>query len=619
MSPEAWFTVATIGLVIAALATDRIGADTAMVGGLTLLMFGDVFMPGTVLPPEVGIAGFAHPSIVIIGGLFVVAAGLQETGGIEIVARRLLGRPRTIAGAQFRMMVPVSVMSGFMNNTPIVAMYLPIISDWARKLRISPSKLYMPLSFAAIMGGKLTLIGTASNIVIMGLFVGYVTDASGATAEWLAAVGGGELSPRTTFWGVAVLGVPTTFVGIIVVIGLSRWLLPERRPSSQDILDARQYQVEMVVADDAPIVGQSIEQAGLRHLPGLFLTKIERGDRTLPAVPPEERLRAGDRLWFAGILESVVDLRKVRGLLPATNQVKKLSAARSARTLVEAVVAHDSPLVGRSVRASQFRTRYNAAIIAVHRRGGQVEAKVGDIVLRSGDTILLETHSGWVNAFRNGHDFYLVSQVEGSRPVRHERAWIALGILLVVIFMLTATSVSPAITALVGAGLMVLTRCVTGTEARNSVNWQVLLVIGAALGMGAALTESGAADVIAWKMLDIFDGAGPGTMLLVLFLVASTFSQLITAAGSAVLMFPITMVAARDLGVSPVPFVFTLMVAAGSTYLSPVAYQTNLMVYAPGGYRFFDYARLGIPLTISMAIVCALVAPLVFPFLPVGP
>ena len=252
----------------------------------------------------------------------------------------------------------------------------------------------------------------------------------------------------------------------------------------------------------------------------------------------------------------------------------------------------------------------------MHRNGELVNAKVGDIVLRSGDTLLLDTHSGFVSAHRNSDDFYLVSQVEDSRPIRHERAGVALAVLGVLVALLTLTSLHPVLSVLLCAGLMVGTRCVGGTLARSSVNWQVLIVIGAALGLGSALQETGAAAEIAHRTLALGSGLGPHLMVALVFLLATGFAQVITNNGSAVLMFPVTMAVARDLGVNPEPFIFTLMVAAGSTYLSPAAYQTNLMVFGPGGYRFLDYARLGAPVTVVLLVICTVLAPLAFPFQP---
>ncbi len=422
------------------------------------------------------------------------------------------------------------------------------------------------------------------------------------------------------FWGIAVIGVPTTIAGIVLIVIASKWLLPERRPADAVAIDARRYQVEMVVKADSPIVGKSIEAAGLRHLQGLFLAQIERGDSTLPAVSPNELLQADDRLAFVGILDSVIDLRKIRGLVPATDQVEKVAAARPLRTLVEAVVSSGSPLAGKTVRRSRFRTVYNAAIIAVYRSGQTIRAKIGDIVLQPGDTLLLDTHTGFVDAYRNSTDFYLVSNVEGSRPVRSERALLSLGILGALVFMLTAVPINPVAAALLCAMAMVGTRCVTGTVARGAVNWQVLIVIASALGIGRALEDSGAAAAITGLLLQLCEAAGiashPHAMLGVMFLFAAGFSQLITNNGAAVLLFPIVMATAQRLDVSPVPFVFTLMVAAGSSFLSPVAYQTNLMVYGLGGYRFMDFMRLGLPLTLLVAVLSTLIAPLFFPFHP---
>lgn len=620
MTPEAWFAVAVVVMVIAVLATDRVNTDVAIMGGLTLLLIGDA-VHGGILPLGDALRGFAHPAIFMIGSLFVVAAGLTETGAIAMVAQRLLGRPKTVVGAQLRMMFPVSVLSGFMNNTPIVAMYLPVINDWARQLGVSPSKLYMPLSFSAMLGGKISMIGTASNVLVIGLFVTFINaridaEVAGTTDAWLSTLGVVPFSAREQFWNVGLLGVPTTIAGILLIAALSRWLLPERRAAAQGLLDSRRYQVEMLVQPDSPIVNQTIEEAGLRNLPGLYLTQIERGDKLLHAVGPDQKIEADDVLAFAGILESVVDVRKIRGLVPATDQIEKVQGTQQERRLVEAVVAHNSPLVSSTVRQSNFRTRFNAAIIAVHRNGEVVKSKIGDIMLRAGDTLLLDTHEGFVATHRNNDDFYLVSNVEGSRPIRHEHAGISLSVLVVLVLLLTLTTVPPVIAALSCAGLMVVTRCVGGTRARSYVNWQILIVIGGALGLGESLQHTGAAHQIAQLMLNTADGLSAQSVLLMVFAVTALFAQVITSYGAAVLMFPIAMASAETLSVNPEPFAITLMVAAGSTYLTPVAYQTNLMVYGPGGYKFLDYMRLGLPLTVLVGAISVVLAPFFFPFVP---
>ncbi|MFI4897139.1 MAG: SLC13 family permease, partial [Phycisphaerales bacterium JB059] len=287
---------------------------------------------------------------------------------------------------------------------------------------------------------------------------------------------------------------------------------------------------------------------------------------------------------------------------------------------VEAVVSHNSPLVRRTVRESQFRTKYNAAIIAVHRGGVRIKKKIGDIVLVPGDTLLLSTHAGFVPAFRNSDHFYLVSNIDNARDVRHERAWLAMAIMGALVVLLTVPipgyAVEPVGAGLMAAVAMVLTRCCTGTVARSSINWQVLIVIASAIGVGRAMDQTGTAAWIAHGIFSLVGPLGPHAALAGLFISTTVFAQLVTNKAAAVLMFPITMAVAADMGVSPEPFVITLMLASACSFLSPVGFVTNLMVYGPGGYRFTDYIRLGLPLTIMVLILTLLIAPAVFPFHP---
>ncbi len=583
--------------MIGVLLTNKVPVEIAMMAALVA----NIAVGGLSL--EQALVGFAHPAVLLIAALFVVAQGLAETGATQRIAEGMLGRPTSVAKAQLRLMIPVSLLSGFMNNTPIVAMYMPIVGDWARKIRVSPSKLFLPLSFAAILGGRLTAIGSSSNLVILGQY-----RAQTPLEE--------ALSPSMLFWAPAALGAPTLVLGIAFVVLTSRWLLPERRPALSSSQDARRYTVQMEVQADSPIVGKTIESAGLRQLPGLFLSEIERGDELIPAPSPHATLQAGDTLSFAGILESVVDLRKIRGLVPATDQVNKLSPDLGERTLVEAVVSHNSPLAGRSVRESRFRTTYNAAIVAVHRNGERINAKVGDIHLRAGDTLLLEAHRGFVDGYRNSDDFYLVSAVAGSAPVRHEKAWLALAIFGGLIACFSMTNVPPVVLGLGAAVAMVATGCAPIGVARASINLQVVIVIACALGLGAAIQHSGAAEQIAAELLQACNsmGFGPTGMLFVIALLAATFAQALTNNGAAALMYPITIATAEGLGVSATPFIFVLLLGCGLSFATPIGYQTNLMVYGPGGYRFMDFTLIGVPLTLLLATVGALLAPLFFPF-----
>jgi len=601
---SAWYTVAVLIAVIGSLISSRMGIDVAILGGLVMLMLG-----GVVNIAE-ATSGFASTAVLMLAGLFVIATGLERTGAVSHFARRLLGAPATVATAQLRLMIPVSLLSGFMNNTPIVAICIPIVRNWARRMRISASHLYMPLSFAAILGGKLTLIGTASNIILMEDYVQWFELKS---ATWATELGYQAPDSFMQFFGVAALGLPALVVGLGFIVLASPFLLPIRKRVDQDDgLDARNYQVRFIVAKGSPVIGQSIEQAGLRQLPGLFLSGVERGEVALPAVDPNLVLFENDRLAFVGVLDSVIDLRNIRGLVPDEDQTKKLEISRTTRTLVEAVVSANSPLVGSSVRDAKFRTRYNAVILAVHRQGTQISAKIGDIVLKPGDTLLLETHHEFRTLWQRSDEFFLVSHVEDSVPLRHDLAPIALGILAVLVGLLVFAPIDR-VAAVWGCALaMVLTRCATGTEARNGIHWQVLLVIAGSIGIGKALVSTGLADLAGSQIAIIGVDWGLPSMLIIIFLAGSIASQFITNYAAAALLFPIGMTIAASMHVDPAPIVFVLMLGVGGSFISPIGYQTNLMVYGPGGYRFLDYARLGVPLTILLAVLCAFIAPVVY-------
>ena len=607
MTIEIWITIAVLGLLVGFLLFTRVGTDVAVIGSLVLFMlFG-------IISTNEAVLGFVKDGPLMIAGLFVVAAGMRETGAIERLARGLLGRPRSLKGAQARLMAPVGVLSGIMNTTPIVAMYLPIVSDWARRIRQSPSKLYMPLSFAAILGGQLTLVGTASNLVVMTEYVPWIATPA---ADWARNLGSSPLSSEAEFWGVAASGVPACVFGMIFIVLCSRWLLPDRIKVRDVAEDARRYQVVMRVEPGSPIVGSTIEAAGLRSLPGLYLFGIEREENILHAVGAGEVLRADDRLMFAGILESVVDLRRIRGLVPADGD-SGLDPNR--RVLVEAVVSPEAPFIGSTVREARFRSTYGAAIIGAFRSGERLSGKIGDLRLQPGDTLLLDAGFQFTPTHRDSREFYLVSTVNGTQAVKHERAWIAASILaLMVIGLMTAdgTGLSRVLVVWIAALAMVGTRCVNGSRARSSINWQVLLTIGGAIGIGAAVKASGLSDVAASLFLDLVRtfGDSPRLVLFATIIATSLLAQLVTNYASATIMFTVAMASAEMLGLRPEPFVFALMAGAGCNFLTPLSYQTNLMVCGPGGYRFTDFARLGIPLLLIVSITATALIPLFFPF-----
>ncbi len=500
-----------------------------------------------------------------------------------------------MAAALLRVMVPVATISTVLNNTPVVAMMVPVVEEWCKRNRYAVSKLMIPLSYATILGGTCTLIGTSTNLVIAGLV---------RTETDLGTLG---------MFDLAAVGIPCAIVGTLFVVGTSRWLLPDRRTPLENLQNPREYSIEMLVEPGSQLVGQTIEGAGLRHLPGAFVAEIDRGGSVIAAVGPNERLQARDRLLFVGVVESVVDLVKTKGLVPAPDQLFKLSSPRSERQLVEAVVSATSPVVGQTIQTSRFRTRYGAVVIAVSRNGERLAGKIGDIVLRAGDTTLLETQEEFIERHRTSRDFLLISPIQGATPPRHDRAGTAIVILIGMIASATLGLLGILEAALAAAGLMLWTRCTTGPAARASIDWSVLTVIGASFALGSALDKTGAAAEMAHTWVQVA-GTDPWFALISIYSLTCVLTALITNNAAAVLVFPIAHATADDLGVSFWPFVICITMAASASFATPIGYQTNLMVYGPGGYRFSDYLRIGIPLNIVVGAVTVWLTPVVWPF-----
>ena len=589
MGWEAWLTLIVVMGCFAMMAFTWISPDIVMSAGLTLLL-----VTGVLLPSE-ALAGFSNQGMLTVAVLYVVVSGLTETGAVSWIVQNILGVPRNIRQAQARLMTPAAVLSAFLNNTPVVAVFVPAVKVWARRNGLSLSRLLIPLSYASIAGGTCTLIGTSTNLVVNGLLVDQIG------------------LPGLGIFDLAWIGLPITVSVFLFVLIFSKRLLPDRKEPLLYGEGIREYTTEMMVEEDSPLDGCSIEAAGLRCLPGLYLAEIERDGGILPAVGPLERLQANDRLIFVGAIESVVDLHKIRGLVPATNQVFKLEGVRKDRSFFEAVVSDTCPLVGKSVREGRFRNRYHAVIIALARNGERVHGKIGDMVLRAGDTLLLEARPSFIDQQGRSRDFLLVSEVGGVHPPNHKGAPVALAITMGMVMAAATGLLTMLEAALVAAGLMIASGCTSGRIARQAPDWQVLVVIAASFGIGAALQKSGAATVLADAITSLAGGSPWGTLMLV-FTATALLSAIATNNVAAVLAFPIALSAAHHMNVDVMPFAITIMVAASASFITPIGYQTNLMVYNAGGYRFMDFVRIGLPLTLLVGLVTVGLVPLIWGF-----
>lgn len=587
---QAWVTIGVLVAVLLTLALTELATDMVLVGAVGVLMLAGV------LEAKEGFAGLSNQGIMTIAVLYVVVAGLEATGGNTVITEKFLSRPRSVGGALLKMMFPVTFISAFMNNTPVVAMFMPAVNEWAKKNNIPVSKLMIPLSYAAVLSGTVTIISTATNLLVDGM---------------LRASKGHGMHMFELTW----ISIPITIGGVLFVVLTHRWLLPDRRPTSSTFGDPREYTIEMLVDVHGGLVGKTIEQAGLRQLPQCYLIEIEREGEIIGAVAPSERLRAGDRLVFVGVVDAMVDLQKIRGLKPATNQIFKLDAPRTNRCLIEAVVAEDSPLVGQSIRAAQFRTKYSAAVLAVARRGERIARKIGDIVLRGGDTLLVEAHPSFAKQHRNSHHFYLVSKVEDSTPVRYDRAYLSIGILVAMIVVASIGWLPMLTAAMVASGLLLLTRCCTAASARNSVEWKVIIAIAAAFALGTAVEKCGVAKAIALSLTAAASG-DHWWSLVGIYVCTLLLTELVSHSAAVSLTFPIALQTAAALDQHYMPFVAAVTVAGSLGFATPLGYQTHMMVYGAGGYRFTDFLRAGVPMDILCGTIAVFMIPWAIPFKP---
>jgi di/tricarboxylate transporter len=588
MDWQAWFTLGVLGVIMFGMVREIAGPDLIMMAGLfSLAVVG-------ILTPAETFSGFSNPAMATIGALFVVSAGLRETGAIEAVTRRIFGRARTEFAGLARMCPPLAGMSAFLNNAPIVAMMTPVVMDWARRNRLSPSRFLIPLSYATILGSLTTLMGTSVNLTVHGLLIGAGMEPMG-------------------FFELAPVGLPVCLAGLLYLVFVApRWIPTRRDPAAEVGEHRREYTATMLVAPGCPHANQSVQEAGLRQLPGLFLVEIERMGHTITPVGPDETIAVGDRLTFAGVVATIVDLQRTPGLVPVT-EADETQELRPGHPLIEAVVSASSPLVGQSIRGANFRTVYDAAVIAVHRNGERVGGKIGEIVLRPGDTLLLQAAEGFGRAHRNSPDFYLVSEIPDTAPGRRDRAWVALAVLVVMVSAVLLGLLPISIASFVAAGLLVLARCINGPTARRSVNFSILVVIAAGLGIAVAMEKTGAAAAVASVLVKSAGALGPMATLAAVYFVTVALSEMVHHTAAAAIMFPIGVSAAAQVGVDPRSFVMAIALGGTCAFASPVTYQTHLIVYGPGGYRFTDFVRVGLPLDLLCGVVALLVLPRAFP------
>lgn len=576
MEWQGWFTLGLCVAILTLLITTRIGPHLIMLGALTILSATGVLSSADAL------SGFSNSGLITVAGMFVVAAGMHASGAIDLLVNTLLGRPKTPRAALNRMFWPIAFLSSFLNNTPVVATMIPAIYGWSRKIGISPSKLMIPLSYTAILGGTVTLIGTSTNLIVNGQY-------QTLTGE-----------PGFSLFSITAVGLPVAIAGFLFMWLAFPKLLPDRQ-QGQAFSNLREFTLEVSIDSDGPLVGKTVEQAGLRHLQRIYLVEIERGGTALAVVAPDEVLQGGDRLVFAGDTDAISDLLRIKGIVPSMDGDQTFVERHPERRLVEAVVSPHCTAIGYAIRDARFRARYGAAVLAVARNGERIKGNLGSIILQAGDTLLLEARPAFVTRQRYNKDFLLINDLNTEAP-RHERAYVAWLILVSVIAAASFEAITMLNAALIGAGLMILTGCCSASQAEKSLDLTVILTIAASFALGMALEKTGVAKYLAANIVDL-SGGRPWLLLILTYVAISILTEVITNNAAALLMLPIVLEITEKADLNNVPFVLAIMMAASASFATPLGYQTNMMVYGPGEYRFSDFLRTGIPMNIVTAIV----------------
>ena len=578
-------TALLLVVAAAALISDRFPPVMVLGGSLVPLLFADV------IEPEIALSGLSSSAPATIGALYVLAGAATATGTFASLVDRLLDR----RGSLLPLTATTAGLSAIMPNTPLVAMFAPRVVRWSQRNGVSASRFLLPMSFAGILGGVVTLIGTSTNLVV---------------SDLLTQSGEEPLG----LFEITVVGLPVAVLGVTVLSTLGPRLLPERTAASSDLdRRAREFQMAAQIEPGGPLVGRTIAASGLRSLDGVFLAMIERSGPGGPAVVPASPgtvLESGDVCCFVGEIGRVLDLHDVDGLANV-ERTHLLDASGAGTEVFEAVVSPGSRLVGSSLRSADFRSRYGGAVMAIHRSDGELAGQLGRIPLRAGDVLLVLAPAAFASMWRGDADFSLVAAVDEPPPVRPERSWLVIAAAVAMVVAASVGVVSLFEAALGAAIVVVAGGAISASEGWRAVNLNVIATMAVSISLGRAVDVSGLAAEIA-RLVERFSDHGDVVLVVSVMIVTIVLTELLTNTAAAALMLPVSLSIAADVGAEPRMLAVAVLLAASTSFLSPVGYQTNLMVFSLGGYRFSDFSRVGAPLTVMTVATSAALIPLAF-------
>ena len=578
---QPWFVVIVVFLIFLFIYKEYLKASVSFL--LAVLLFS---ITGILTPSEV-LSGFSNESIASILMLILITTGLRKNFQIENLFDVIFKKAKTYRGFLFRMMSQVALLSSLINNTPVVALMTPYVVDWGKRNNIAPSRLLIPLSYATIMGGMITLIGTSTTLVLNG----FLQDFN---------------HPSLLFNDLFTIGVSVTTAGILFITFIGYKLLPDHK----DVLktyseNKREYVVETKVLTNSELVGKTIFEAGLRNLKGVYLVEILRGSQMISPVGPNELLAPNDILFFAGNTDEIVDLiNSELGIeLPTTARSYDSDKAE----VIEAVMNNFSSIIGRSVKQSNFRNRYNAAIVAIHRNGKRVSGRIGDIVLQAGDLLLLYTGSDFKDRVELYRDLFVVSQLRViNKPGRKKYYALAImAICALVLLIFSKMTLFPALMIILG--IMIGFNLITTQDVKRELDLNMIAILVFSLAIGQAIIKTDAGNMIAVAIIDLLEPYGTLSILIGLLIITNLLASIIGNVGAVSISFPLAYSISTNLGIEGYPFFLTIAYAASAAFLTPISYQTNLIIFGPGGYKFKDFVKIGLPVNIIYLSIALLV------------
>ena len=584
----AWITIATVLSMFTVLLLTKLRADLVFLGAIAIL-----FVTG-VLNAKEAFSGFSSTSVVIIGVLFVVVAGLTHTGVLQWIVKHLLGQPESYSKAVIRLMLPVAGLSSFLSNTTVVALFVGIVKMWSKKLGVSPSKLLIPLSYASGMGGVCTLIGTPPNLIISGLY---------------AENTGVAMNVLTT----TIPGLFCLFIGVLSIIAM-RNLLPDRKAPESAFESTSEYTVELLVPSDNPNIGMTINEAGLNDVKGGNLFEVVHYDEFVGPADGDEILMGGDRLIYSGQIDEILELKKTHGLVNADHYVFTLSEIDKNRQLRTAYVTFGSSLIGKAIGNTSFEKDYGLVLVAVARSGKRIEQSPREVVIQAGDTLLLDCPPKLkidTSSLASKLHFFDSDQV----PNIGKKTLISTTIMIAMV-VLSALNIIPLLQcAFLAAMAMLIFKCCNVDQAMKSINWEILMVFAGSVVLGVAIQKTGIAERLAFGILDVC-GDNPIVVMTAICFVGTFITEFISNTAAGAMFFPIMYQAAEKLGYEPFPFLVALMVSVSSSFATPIGSPTHMLVYGPGGYRFSDFMRIGLLMNLIILAANIFIVNIIYPLTP---